>query len=130
MRINDSDDLAMNPNVTIAIGISVALVFLAIYKSYRRPRTTKLRGPPSNDFIFGINKELFNSSDLGVMYKNWEKTYGQVYEIPSMLGSTVLVLQDPGAITHVYSKDTTTYRQFRLSKAIFGTLVSLSKARK
>ena len=120
----------MNPIVMIAIGISVALVFLTGYRSYRRPRTTKLRGPPSNDFIFGANKELFNSSDLGGMYRDWEKTYGQVYQIPSTICSTIIVLQDPGAVTHLYSKDTSIYHQFGLSKAIFRNLVRFSRTRK
>ena len=129
-RILDSDDLGMNPNATTVIGICVALIILAVYRSYRRPRTTKLRGPPSNDFIFGANTELFDSPDVGGMYRNWEKTYGPVYQIPSTICSTIIVLQDPGAITHLYSKDTTKYHQFGLSKAIFGTLVSFPRTRK
>jgi len=128
--VTDSDALGVNPNVMIVIWICIAFVFLALYRSYRRPRTTKLRGPPSIDFIFGVTKELFNSSDLGGMYRNWEKIYGPVYEIPSTLGSTILVLQDPGAITYLYSKDTSTYHQFGFFKAIFGNLVSFSRTRK
>jgi len=125
-----SDALGVYPNVKTAIPICAALVFLAIYRSYRRPRTTKLRGPPSNDFIFGVTKDLFNSSDLGGMYRNWENAYGPVYEIPATLGSTILVLQDPGAITHLYSKDTTTYHQFGFLKAVFGNLVSFLRTRR
>ena len=127
--ILDSSNLAMNPNMNITVGIGVVLVFLAIYRSYRS-RTTKLRGPPSNNFIFGVNKELFYSSDLGGIYGNWEKTYGPVYEIPSTLGSTILVLQDPGAVTHLYSKDTSTYHQFGFTKAVFGDMVSFSGTHK
>ena len=127
MAILGSDDLAANPNVTTAIGTGVAFAFLgAIYRWYRRPRTTKLRGPPSKDFVFGLSKELFNSSDFGGMYRDWEKDYGPVYEIPSTLGSTILVLQDPRAIAHLYSKDTWAYHQFKFAKAVFG-LVSFSK---
>ena len=91
-RILDSDDPTMNPNVAITIGTSAALVFLTVYRSYRRPRTTKLRGSPSNDFIFGANKELFDSPDVGGMYRDWEKTYGQVYQIPSTICSTIIVM--------------------------------------
>ena len=113
-------DLGVNPNVMITFGICVALAFLAaVYRSYLRPRTTKLVGPLSNDFIFGVTKDLFNSSNLGGMYRNWEKTYGPVYEIPSTFGSTILVLQDPGAITHLYSKDTSVYHQSGFVKAFF-----------
>ena len=122
----DSGDLGMNPNVMITIAICVVLVFLAINKSYRRPRTTKLVGPPSNDLIFGVTKDLFNSPDLGGMYRNWEKAYGPAYQIPSTLGSTILVLQDPGAITHLFSKDTLTYHQSGIVKALFKSVMMVS----
>ena len=127
----DSRNLGANPNVTtVALIICLTLVVLAIYRSYRRSRTTKLKGPPRNDLIFGATKELFNTSDLGGMYGNWEKTYGPFYQIPSILGSTILVLQDPGAIAHLYSKDTSTYHQSGLLRAAFAYTVSFSWTRK
>ena len=119
MDILGSDDLVANPNAMILIGICVAVAFFVIYRSYCGPRTTKLRGPPSKDLIFGVSKELFDSPDVGGVYKNWEKAHGPVYEIPSTLGSTILVLQDPKAISHLYSKDTWTYHQFWFAKAVF-----------
>jgi hypothetical protein len=131
--ILDLRDLGANPNVVIsAFIIFLTFVVLAIYRSYRRPRTTKLRGPPGNDFFFGVTKDLFSTSDLGGLYMNWENTYGPVYTIPSTLGSTILVLHDPKAIIDLYSKDTWTYYQSGfsrvvLSKAIFGNLVSFSR---
>jgi len=39
------------------------------------------------------------------------------------LGSTILVLQDPGAITHLYSKDTSTYHQSGFIKAILRNMM-------
>ena len=124
--IPDSD-LGVNPNVTIAIGICVSLLFLAMYRSYYRPRTTELRGPPRNDFVFGVTKDIFTSSDPGSMYRNWEKTYGPVYEIPSTLGSTILVLQDPAATAHLCSQDTSTYRQTGFFKSYWRYLVRFSR---
>jgi hypothetical protein len=116
-------DLGAKPNMMIAI---LTLVVLAFYRSYRRPRTTKFRGPPSKSFLFGVTKDLFNSPDLGGIYESWEKTYGPVYEIPSSLGSTILVLQDPKAITDLFSKDTTTYHQHRFVKALFKSIMMVS----
>ena len=114
----DLGDLSMNPNVMITIMICVVLVFLAINKSYRQPRTTELVEPPSNDLIFSVTKDLFNSHDLSGMYRHWEKTYGLAYQIPSTLGSTILVLQDLGGITHLYSKNTLMYHQSGIVKAL------------
>ena len=108
------------------IPILTFVVLAVLYRTYRRPRTTKLRGPPSKGFLVGVMKDHFNSSDLGCMYGNWEKTYGPVYEIPSSLGSTILVLQDPKAITHLFSKDTTTYHQNKVSKALFKNHLKVS----
>ena len=119
-----SNDFGVNPNVIIRI--CVALVCLAIYRSYRRPRTTKLRGPPSNDVIFGVAKDLFIAPNLGGIYRNWENTYGPVYQIPAMLGSTVVVLGDPKAVTYLYSNDTSTYHQAGIVKAFFKNIMMVS----
>ena len=119
----DLRNLGANPNVMIAI---LTLVVIALYRSYRRPRTTKFRGPPSTSFLFGVTKDHFKSPDVGGMYANWEKTYGPVYEMPSGLGSTILIVQDPKAITDLFSKDTTTYHQSKFTKALFKNLLGVS----
>ena len=124
MLVLDPDHLSTNPSMVIAIIICVALVFVVLYRSYaRRGTATKFRGPPSTSFLFGVTKDLFGSPDLNVIYGNWEKTYGPVYEIPSGLGSTILVLQDPKAITDFFSKDTTTYHQFKFVKVLFKSIM-------
>jgi hypothetical protein len=64
------------------------LVAVHIYQSRQRLRTLRLRGPPSPSFLFGVTKKLFPSSDIGVIYHDWERTYGPVYEIPAGLGTT------------------------------------------
>ena len=110
---------------TASLIILVALAFFVIYGSYGRRRTTKFRGPPSTSFFFGVAKDLFGSPDLNVMYGNWEKTYGPVYMIPSGLGSTILVLQDPKAINDLFSKDTTTYHQFKFTKVLFKSIMNV-----
>jgi len=119
-----SNDLGVNPNMMITIIICVALA-VVMYRTDRRPRTTKFRGPPNKSFLFGVTKDLFGSPDLSGIYGNWEKTYGPVYEIPSGLGSTILVLQDPKAITDFFSKDTTTYQQVRFVRAIFKSIMKV-----
>ena len=125
--ILQSRHLGANPiMMKVVIIICLMLVTLAIYQAYHRPRTTKFRGPPSKSFLFGVIKDLFGSPDLGGIYGNWEKTYGPVYEIPSILGSSILVLQDPKAVTDLFSKDTTTYHQIRLAKVIFRNIMMVS----
>ena len=112
-------------NFKFAIPTS-ALVLLAlhIYRSHSRPCTTKLRGPASKSFVFGVTAEILASTDLGELFRSWEKAHGAVYEIPHTLGSKMLVLGDPKGIAHVLAKDTTTYSQRQLVKVFLKTLVS------
>ena len=117
-----------NPNVKIAIPFCVAL-FIAVrlyrYRSYRLPHTTRLGGPLSKSFIFGLSKQLFDAPDLGAVYSDWEKAYGSTYEIPGSLGSKMLVLGDPKAIAHFFVRDTSTYYQPRITRATSLQNVSL-----
>ena len=111
----------------VAIIICVAFAFLVLRdRSYRRPRTTKFRGPPSKSFLLGVTKDLLGSPNLSSIYGNWEKTYGPVYEIPSGLGSSIFVLQDPKAIMDLFSKDTTIYHQTKFVKAMFRNIMMVS----
>ncbi|KAI6098618.1 cytochrome P450 [Pisolithus croceorrhizus] len=74
-----------------------------------KSRTTKLRGPKSNNLLFGVSKELFESSDIGGMFEAWSKEYGVAYEIPMICGEKRIALCDPRAVAHLFSKDTWTY---------------------
>ena len=114
------------PNSKIVISTCIALfVAVRFYRSYsRRSRTTKLKGPPSKSFLFGVSQDLHNAPDLGAVYNDWEKTYGSTYEITDTLGLKILVLGDPKAMAHILAKDTTVYHQLKFFKAITIQLVS------
>lgn len=115
-----------NSTLTIAIPIFVLLAFGI--QSRLRSRVTRLQGPPSNSSIFGVTKVMFDSSDLGGLYNQWEKIYGPVYEIPSSLGSKILVLGDPKGIAHFFTSDTTRYHQLKFNKSFFGQTVGIRVA--
>jgi len=115
-----------NPTLTIAILISITLVLLSLrLQSRRKARPPRLHGPPSSSLIFGVAEEIFNSHDLAGLYGKWEKTYGPVYEIPSSLGSKILIVADPKAIAHFCAGDTTKYHTLKFAKTVFRELVSL-----
>jgi len=82
-------------------------------------RTTQLRGPPSESFLYGVGKRILNADDAGAEYEAWAQEYGPVFTVPSTLGSNSIVLCDPKAIAHFYSKETWTYIQTPLIKTIF-----------
>ena len=117
----------ISPNstkITISTCITL-LIAVRLYQTHsRRPRTTKLKGPPSKSFLLGVTKDLFDALDRGAVYSDWEKTYGSTYEIAGTLGSKILVLGDPKAMAHFFSKDTTIYHQLQYYKALNRQLVS------
>ena len=113
----------LNLELIIPTG-AIALLVLQIYRSLSRPRTTRLRGPASESFVFGISEHLFNSPDVGEVYRNWEKVHGAVYEIPHSLGSKMLILGDPKGIAHVLAKDTTTYHQRQSIRVLLEAMVT------
>jgi len=107
-----------NYTTTTILSILIALCLRQIYG--RRPRTVELNGPPSKDWIFGVNKELEEAPDVDLTYQNWERAYGPVYQIPTTFGTKVLLLCDPKAIAYFYSKATTTYHQPDLMRTTMG----------
>ena len=110
----------------IAISTCIALfIAVRLYQSHsRRPRTTKLKGPPSKSFLLGVSRDLLDAHDPGAVYNDWEKTYGSTYEIAGSLGSKMLVLGDPKAIAQFFAKDTSTYHQLTFLKALTRQTVS------
>ena len=87
-----------------------------------RVRTTRLNGPPPSSWIFGVTRELFKG-DSAVLYEQWAKEYGLVYQIPTPLGGRRIILTDPKAVAHFYSKETFTYVQSNFSKRLIANLV-------
>ena len=81
--------------------------------SRRKLRTTLLRGPPSESFLYGVGKRALDAQNLGAIYETWAQEYGPVYAIPWTFGNKKIVLNDPKAIAHFYAKDTWTYIQPR-----------------
>ena len=73
-----------------------------------RVRTTKLNGPPSPSWIFGVSREVYKG-DTGALHENWSKEYGPVYQIPVAFGGRETILMDPKAIAHFYPRESFTY---------------------
>ncbi|KAK2463004.1 hypothetical protein APHAL10511_004991 [Amanita phalloides] len=91
--------------------ILALLALISVYRSSRCLRMPKLQGPHSGSIFFGNSSKVFVSSDLSSTYRDWERMYGPVYQMPASLGTIHVVLNDPKALTHLFSKDTTTYSE-------------------
>ena len=110
-----------------ALGVSVAsFVAYALLRHLRRPRTTRLAGPRSTSLLFGVSRTLFGpEADQGEVAERWAAEYGSVYTIPTPLGSTRVVVTDPKAILHFYSRETYGYVQSAFAKIAIENIVSL-----
>ncbi|KAH7907168.1 cytochrome P450 [Hygrophoropsis aurantiaca] len=96
--------------VDILVVSSVTWALLKLIRTTRRRlRSTKLRGPPNQSFVFGLGKVLQRAEDPGAVYEQWAREYGPVYKVPSALGKTRVVLCDPKAIAHFFARETYTY---------------------
>ncbi|KAG2066339.1 cytochrome P450 [Suillus decipiens] len=78
-------------------------------------------GSPGTSFIYGVSHDLPSSQDSSAMYERWATEHGVAYMIPSDLGQTIVVLFDPKAIAHFYTRGTWTFAQTPLSLAILVT---------
>ena len=115
---------SVHDNLAVVACTIIALIAVHSYLNRNRRRTPKLSGPPRASWLFGAGQPLFDSSDPAIVYENWEKKYGAVYEVPSSLGSRILVLADPKAIAHVFAKDTSTYYKPQWIKTFISRIVS------
>ena len=100
-----------------AVACTAVWILLRWLRTSRRHlRTTQLRGPPSESFLYGVGKRVLDAQNLGAIYETWAQEYGPVYAIPWTLGNKKIVLNDPKAIAHFYAKDTWTYIQSPVSR--------------
>ncbi|KIK17283.1 hypothetical protein PISMIDRAFT_685401, partial [Pisolithus microcarpus 441] len=94
----------------IAVGLAAVWAFHTAFQATgKKSKTTKLRGPKSNDLFFGVSGEVFRSAGMGGMYEAWAKEYGVAYEIPMICGERRTQICDPRAAAHFFSKNTWSY---------------------
>ena len=88
-----------------------------------RTKTTKLRGPTGSSWLYGVTRDI-HDGDSGALHESWSEQYGNAFQVPIALGSRRIVLFDPKAIAHFYSKETFGYIQNTFTKKAIANLVS------
>lgn len=98
--------------------VGLWLLSKAIGILLRRSNTTRLKGPPSESWLFGFSS-FMSIGDPSLAYEKWTEQYGAVFRVPITLyvsitsrlgmGQTKIVVCDPKAIQHIYSKTTFGY---------------------
>ena len=87
----------------VASGIWILSTLIQTYR--RRARTTRLNGPTSPSWLFGVTRDTFNG-DFDDLFESWSKDHGTVFQIPGILGERRTVLLDAKAIHHFFAHDT------------------------
>ena len=85
------------------IAIALWLAYRVLHVARERAKTTKLPGPITKNWFFGVSKDVFDF-DNGELFENLAKEFGSVYQVPGPLGIRRLVLLDPKAVAHFYAK--------------------------
>ncbi|KAF8148841.1 cytochrome P450 [Crassisporium funariophilum] len=85
-------------------------------------KTTPLTGPHNPSLMFGLHRQLNESDDAGVIYEGWAAKYGPAFRVPGGFGSSRVVICDPKANAHFYSKETFGYIQTKLSRVFIENL--------
>ncbi|KAK0231616.1 cytochrome P450 [Armillaria fumosa] len=128
----------MAPSYQIS-ATDICLFLIAVFLIYkvstsRKSIATELRGPPSRSWLFGLANIIRNSEDVGLLYEQWSAGYGSVYTISGFLGQQKLVLCDPKAVAHFYSREAVVYVKTplirRIIEIMFGRNLDPSRQRK
>jgi hypothetical protein len=113
-------------DVVFYIGITLAIfrLFVATRARWSGIQTTSLRGPSSKSLIFGMSREINLAEDPAIIYEQWANEYGPAYRVPRGFGNYKIMLMDPKALAHFYSKETFGYIQTKPTKIFIEALVS------
>ncbi|KAF9530906.1 cytochrome P450 [Crepidotus variabilis] len=116
------DIYLLNHVSLIALGVLLLLLFGMSRKS-KNIKGTSLNGPISPSFLFGYYRQLTESEDDAAMYEEWAKAYGPAYVVPGGFGTKNIVICDPRANAHFYSKETFGYVQTKLARIFIENLM-------
>ena len=122
---------ALRDPKSLNITIYAVLLLCLLWQGWRFvwPKSTRLSGPPSKSWIFGLSRTLFESDDTALLFEEWAEKYGPVFRVPLALGSSRVILCDTKAVAHFYARDSTGFRMRKLNKILIESLVCLETER-
>ena len=110
----------------LVFGVWLLYRLVVLYLS--RIKTPKLRGPPAKSWFWGFARETsILEGDSTAAYGAWSDVYGPVFQVPAPLGTRTVVLFDPKAIAHYFSREAFGYVNAGYSKTRIAKLVSFVK---
>ncbi|KAJ7914059.1 cytochrome P450 [Mycena leptocephala] len=109
-------------DILILVAITWVAIKLVCGLANRKARRTKLNGPPSDSFIFGISRRMAQSTDGSLLFQGWAAEYGPVFRLPTAFGGHKTILCDPKAVNHFYSMERSVYVKSKLGRAVIESL--------
>ena len=115
------------PGFYTHVVLPFAIVWLlsgVLKKQFAGNKTIPLNGPGNPSILFGWYRRINESEDPSALYEGWALKYGPAFRLPGGFGSSRIVICDPRANAHFYSKETFGYVQNKLSRVFIEILVS------
>lgn len=78
-------------------------------------------------FVFGFYRYIQEQDSPGLVYEKWAEEYGPAFIVPGPFGSRRIVICDPKANAHFYSRETYGYVQTKLARVFIENLVCCDK---
>ena len=100
------------------------LIYYILMSHLHRDKSTSLRGPPAESYLFGLGRHINNSPDPDELYQCWAEEYGSVYRIPHMMGASTVMITDPKGIVHFYTRGAFGYMQTKLMRLLMDIMVN------
>ncbi|KAJ2934728.1 hypothetical protein H1R20_g2373, partial [Candolleomyces eurysporus] len=101
---------ALRGSDIVAILLFIFVVRL-IKNSRSRVQTTKLQGPPGENFFVGLFPAISGAGEPLKAFEKWAKQYGTVFSFPMGFGRQDVMIWDIKAVAHILARDTFVYHQ-------------------
>jgi hypothetical protein len=126
LPITKASNSQMTPfDAALLLLVGVWLLSKGVRILRRGTKTTPLKGPATKSSVFGVSRFLREHKDSSLVYEEWAEQYGAVFRTPIGLGGTQVILCDPKAMQHFYSKETYAYVHNATHKILLHNLVRL-----
>ncbi|KAJ2935385.1 hypothetical protein H1R20_g1708, partial [Candolleomyces eurysporus] len=112
---------ALRASDVVAILLFIFAVRL-IKNSRARVYTTKLQGPPSENFFVGLFPAIAGVDEPLKAFEKWAKQYGTVFSFPMGFGRQDVMIWDIKAAAHILARDTFVYQQSNFSRVFLDNM--------
>ncbi|RXW16262.1 hypothetical protein EST38_g9593 [Candolleomyces aberdarensis] len=112
---------ALRGSDIVAILLFIFVVQL-IKNSHTRVHTTKLQGPPSENFFVGLFPAIAGVDEPLKAFEKWAKQYGTVFSLPMGFGRQDIMIWDIKAAAHILARDTFVYQQSSFSRVFLDNM--------